>query len=145
MITDRKSLTSGHLARQAGVNLETVRFYERRAMLPKPPRTASGYRLFPPESIKRIRFIRRAQRLGFTLSEIRELLALSKSPVKNCGAVRARAAEKVSEIERKIAALNAMKQALHEISVACVGRKPSRICPILESLGSDEKICHAKS
>jgi MerR family mercuric resistance operon transcriptional regulator len=73
------ALTSGGLAKQAGVNLETIRFYERKAMLPKPPRTVSGYRLFPPESVQRIRFIRRAQQLGFRLNEIKELLALSRN------------------------------------------------------------------
>jgi MerR family transcriptional regulator, copper efflux regulator len=145
MKMDRKGLTSGGLAKQAGVNLETVRFYERRAMLPKPPRTASGYRVFPPESVQRIRFIRRAQDLGFTLKEIKALLALSNAPVKNCGAVRGRAAQKIAEIEGKIAALTAMKNALEEISFACSGRNRAMVCPILESLGSDEEGCHAAS
>jgi MerR family transcriptional regulator, copper efflux regulator len=144
METDEKGLTSSGLAKQAGVNLETVRFYERKAMLPKPPRTPSGYRRFPPESVQRIRFIRRAQQLGFTLNEIKDLLALSNSPVKNCGAVRSRAAQKIAEIERKIAALRAMKGALKEISVACGGRKRFMMCPILESLGSEEQIYHAE-
>ncbi len=74
-----KSLTIGHLAKEAGVNLETVRYYERRGLLPKPPRSASGYRLFPSDAARRLRFIRRAQELGFSLNEIRELSAADKS------------------------------------------------------------------
>lgn len=137
-----KAMTSGKLAMEAGVNLETVRFYERRAMLPHPPRTTSGYRLFPPETVQRIRFIRRAQTLGFTLKEIKELLALSGSGSTNCGPVRARAEQKIAEIERKIEALTVMKKALEEISANCTGGKRARSCPILECLGSDEEIFH---
>src|SRR5260370_16511544 len=74
-----KSLTIGHLPRQAGVNLETVRYYERRGLLPKPPRSASDYRLFPMDAARRLRFIRRAQELRFSLKEIRELLSLRGS------------------------------------------------------------------
>jgi len=74
-----KSLTISCLAKQAGVNLETVRYYERRGLLPRPPRNASGYRLFPAEAARRLRFIRRAQELGFSLTEIRELLLLPVS------------------------------------------------------------------
>jgi len=71
-----ESLTIGRLAREVGVNLETVRFYELWGLLPKPPRNASGYRLFPAEATRRLRFIRRAQELGFFLAEVRELLSL---------------------------------------------------------------------
>jgi DNA-binding transcriptional MerR regulator len=73
--TKSKSLTIGRLAQQVGINLETVRFYERQGLLPKPPRSTSGYRLFPAEAARRLRFIKRAQELGFSLNEIRELLA----------------------------------------------------------------------
>lgn len=132
------ALTSGKLAKEAGVNLETIRFYERKSMLPRPPRAASGYRLFPREAIQRIRFIRRAQQLGFTLKEIKELLALSGSRRTDCGAVRARAERKIVEIERKIAALNAMKDALTEISAACGGNSRALRCPMLESLCSED-------
>jgi len=139
-----KALTSGKLAKEAGVNLETVRFYERKAILPHPPRTASGYRIFPSEAVQRIRFIRRAQQLGFTLKEITELLALSSNRRKNCGAVRGRAEQKIAEIERKIAALTAMKEALKEISAACTGRARALSCPMLESLCSEKEISDAK-
>jgi len=74
-----RTLTIGRLAREAGVNLETVRYYERRGLLPRPPRSESGYRLFPEDAAGRLRFIRRAQELGFSLAEIRELLSLRVS------------------------------------------------------------------
>jgi DNA-binding transcriptional MerR regulator len=83
-----KSLTIGHLARESGVNLETMRYYERRGLLPKPPRSASGYRLFPSDAARRLRFIRRAQELGFSLKEIRELLSLRVSrTTTTCGRI----------------------------------------------------------
>ena len=75
-----KSLTIGRLAKEVGINLDTVRYYERRGLLPKPPRTASGYRLFPAEAVRRLRFIRRAQEIGFSLRDIRDLLSLRATP-----------------------------------------------------------------
>src|SRR5437016_870017 len=91
-----KSLTIGQLAREAGINLETVRYYERRGLLLKPPRTASGYRIFPEEATKRLRFIRRAQELGFSLEEIRELLALRISQRTTSAEIRRRAEVKIT-------------------------------------------------
>jgi DNA-binding transcriptional MerR regulator len=82
-------LTISHLAREAGINLETVRYYERRGLLPKPPRSPSGYRLFPVEAARRLRFIRRAQELGFSLREIQESLSLRVSLGKTSADVRA--------------------------------------------------------
>ena len=92
-----KSMTIGHLAREAGVNLETVPYYERRGLLPKPPRSASGYRLFPTDAARRLRFIRRAQELGFSLKEIRELLSLRVSRSTTSRDIRARAEAKIAE------------------------------------------------
>lgn len=97
-----KPLTIGRLAKQAGVNLETVRYYERRGLLPRPPRSASGYRLFPAEAARRLRFIRRAQELGFSLKEIRELLSLRVSRTTTSAVIRTRAEAKVADIEAKI-------------------------------------------
>src|SRR5713226_8911199 len=94
-----KSLTIGHLAKQAGVNLETVRYYERRGLLLRPPRSASGYRLFPAEAARRLRFIRRAQELGFSLAEIGELLSLRVSRSTTSGDIRARAEAKIARSE----------------------------------------------
>ena len=95
-------LTTGRLAQETGVNLETVRFYERRGLLPKPPRSASGYRLYPAESVRRLRFVHRAKELGFSLAEIKELLCLRLSPRTSAVAVRKRAEAKIGEIETRI-------------------------------------------
>src|SRR5437879_12487138 len=104
-----QSLTIGHLAKETGVNLETVRYYERRGLLPKPPRSASGYRLFPAEAARRLRFIRRAQELGFSLREIRELLALRVSPREKSTENQAREVAKIAAREAKIKNLENMK------------------------------------
>jgi MerR family mercuric resistance operon transcriptional regulator len=134
-----KSLTIGRLARQVGVNLETVRYYERRGLLPKPPRSASGYRLFPEEAVRRLRFIRRAQELGFSLGEIRELLSLRVASTANSADVRRRAQAKITDIEAKIRSLESMKKTLRELTKACSGCGSVRDCPILESLDAGEK------
>lgn len=121
--------TSGRLAKQSGVNLETIRFYERQKLLPSPPRTAAGYRLFPAESVQRVRFIRRAQLLGFSLKEIKDLLALSAARGASCATVRRRAHEKIAEVEQKIAALQSMHRALHTSPKLAVGAVPRRTAP----------------
>src|SRR5207247_9523121 len=92
------------------VNLETIRYYGRRGLLPKPPRTPSGYRAFDPEDVRRIRFIKQAQALGFSLKEVRELLRLRVDPRRSCGDVRARAEAKLADIEERIRGLRAMKR-----------------------------------
>ena len=96
------ALTIGALARAAEVGVETIRFYERRGLLAEPPRTAAGYRQYPVNTVDRLRFIRRAQRLGFTLSEISELLELRVDEVAACGTVEVRARDKLADIEGKI-------------------------------------------
>jgi len=134
-----ESLTIGRLARAVGVNLETVRYYERRGLLPKPPRSGSGYRLFPIEAKRRLRFIRRAQELGFSLGEIRELLSLRVAPTAKSADVRRRARAKITDIEAKIRSLQSMKKALHELTETCSGCGPVRDCPILESLDAEDR------
>jgi len=129
-----KSLTIGHLAKQSGVNLETVRYYERRGLLLRPPRSASGYRLFPAEAARRLRFIRRAQELGFSLAEIGELLSLRVSRSTTSGDIRARAEVKIADIEGKINSLESMKKTLRKLTRVCDGCAPLVECPILESL-----------
>ncbi len=129
-----KSLTIGRLAREAGVNLETVRYYERRGLLPKPPRSASGYRLFPSVAAQRLRFIRRAQELGFSLKEIRQLLSLRVSRTTTSRDIRARAEAKIVDIEAKIKSLESMKKTLRKVTRVCDGCAPLARCPILESL-----------
>lgn len=136
LIPDMKtnSLTIGRLAREAGVNLETVRYYERRGLLPRPPRSASGYRLFPVEAARRLRFIRHAQELGFSLAEIRDLLSLRVSPTAKRTDVRRRADAKIANIEAKIRSLESMKRTLRNLVNTCHGCGPVAECPILESL-----------
>jgi len=133
-----KALTIGHLAKQAGVNLETVRFYERRGLLPRPPRSAAGYRLFPAEAARRLKFIRRAQELGFSLAEIRELLSLRMSRATTSAAIRARAEAKMADIEAKIKTLESMKKTLRRLTRVCDGCGPVARCPILESLDGED-------
>jgi Hg(II)-responsive transcriptional regulator len=134
-----KALTIGHLAKEAGVNLETVRYYERRGLLPRPPRSPSGYRLFPAESRKRLRFIRRAQELGFSLKEIQELMSLSVSRSSSGRTVRRKAEAKIADIEAKIKSLAAMKRTLRKLTNACAECGPISACPILESLEREDE------
>ena len=133
-----KSLTIGRLAKEGGVNLETVRFYERRGLLPKPPRIASGYRLFPADAARRLRFIRRAQELGFSLKEIRELLSLRVSRTTKSRDIRARTEGKIADIDAKIRSLESMKRTLRKLTNVCEGCVPVAECPILESLDSED-------
>lgn len=132
------SLTIKQTAQRAGVGVETLRFYEREGLVPEPPRTSSGYRQYPPETIRRIRFIKRAQSLGFTLPEVRELLTLTVLPGATAADVRARATQKIADIELKITTLERMKSALQRVTQACHGAGPLETCPILEALTQEE-------
>ena len=138
MGTNRKPLTIGRLAREVGVNLETVRFYERRGLLPRPPRSASGYRLFPVDAKRRLKFIKRAQELGFSLSEIRGLLALRVSRRTTSAEIRKRTEAKISDIEGKIKSLDSMRKSLLKLVRSCGGCAPASECPILESLDRED-------
>lgn len=132
-------LTIGELARRGGVNLETVRYYERKGLLPKPPRNSSGYRAFPEDAVRRILFIKQAQELGFSLKEIGELLALRIASGSTRADVRERAAAKIAGIEEKIGTLRSMKMALERLTATCCGDGAASDCPILESLSSERK------
>jgi MerR family mercuric resistance operon transcriptional regulator len=136
---DMKALTIGRLAKDIGINLETVRYYERRGLLPKPPRSASGYRLFPEDAAKRLKFIRRAKELGFSLREIRELLSLRVAHNASCVAVCRKADAKIADIESKIKSLESMKKTLRKLRSACAGRGPISECSILESLEREKE------
>ncbi len=131
-------ITTSQLAKRGGVNLETIRYYERTGLLPKPPRSRSGYRQFSPESVRRVRFIKRAQELGFSLKEIKELLALRIAPGSTRADVRKRAEAKMADIEEKIAHLHDMKKALVGLIGACCENGPASECPILESLSVEK-------
>jgi MerR family copper efflux transcriptional regulator len=134
-----ESLTTGRLARAVGVNLEAVRYYERRGLLPKPPRSGSGYRLFSAEAQRRLRFIRRAQELGLSLGEIRELLSFRVAPTAKSADVRRRAQAKITDIDAIIRSLQSTKKVLPELTQACSGCGSVRDCPILESLEAEDK------
>lgn len=133
-----KSLTIGQLAKKAQVNVETIRYYERRGLLPEPPRRESGYRQYSESDLARIRFIKRAKELGFSLKEILELLSLRIDPKTTCADVKERAELKISDIEGKIRALQSMKRALTKLAALCRGRGPTSECPILEMLNSKD-------
>ena len=133
-----EGFTIGRLASEVGVNLETVRFYEREGLLEKPPRNRVGYRMYPAASTRRLRFIKRAKDLGFSLNEIRELLALRASPPATCTEIRQFAETKLVEVEGKIRTLESMRESLRNLVNSCPGEVPLSDCPILECLDGDE-------
>ena len=128
-----EKLRTSEVAEQADVNIHTVRYYEKRGLLPEPPRTASGYRTYGPEHVAHIRFIKRAQDLGFTLEEIHELLGLRVVPGAGSD-VRAKTAEKVQEIDGKIRDLQRIRQKLLELSAACEHHGSPEACLVLHAL-----------
>lgn len=130
--------TIGWVAKEAGVNAQTVLYYERRGLLPTPSRSFSGYRLFNNESVRRIRFIKRAQELGFTLKQVKALLALQGEQDASCAEVNKVAACHLEGIEGKIHDLERMREALIPLVNACPGKGPLKACPILDSLEADE-------
>ena len=127
----------GQVARASGVGVETVRYYERERLIAAPPRRASGYRAYPADTVGRIRFIRRAKELGFTLREIGELLRLRVDPSCTCATIRRRAEAKIADVENRIQALEAMRRALVQITRQCEGDGPASECPILDEIGRD--------
>lgn len=130
------SLTIGALAKRAGVGVETVRFYERRGLVRRPARPRAGYRSYPGDAVARIRFIRNAQALGFTLQEIGALLALRVTAGTSCAAVRSRASAKLADVKRRQADLERIRAALGVLVAACPGRGGLTSCTILEALDS---------
>jgi MerR family transcriptional regulator, copper efflux regulator len=129
-------VTIGELARRAGVNVQTVRYYERRGLLPEPLRTPSGYRTYTDATLDRLRFIKRAQELGFTLSEIEELLVLRLDPRTTAAQIKARANAKIEDVDRRIQDLQRLRHALTHLAGRCRGgRGPVGECPLLEAMG----------
>jgi len=127
----------GELADRAGVNLQTVRYYERRGLLPEPARTGSGYREYGEEDVHRLRFIRRAQELGFTLSEIGELLSLRVDPGRSAEDVRRRALEKIQGVRQKIRDLQRIRRALERLVAACEAHGSPEECAIMHAIAGD--------
>jgi len=133
------SLTIGALARRAGVAIDTVRYYEREGLLPEPLRRASGYRSYGEGTVAQLRFIRRAKTLGFTLQEIRELLALSVDRRRGVKAVKQRAQRRLADIEARIAELERVRAGLAELIEACPGHGAPEQCPILRALDGEDR------
>lgn len=131
--------TIGAIALQAGIGIDTIRYYERAGLLPEPRRRASGYRDYGPDTVERLRFIRRAKDLGFTLDEIRELLALSNDRERGVESVKRRAETRLGEVERRIRELQRVKRGLRQLIDACPGQGALERCPILRALGGEGK------
>lgn len=127
----------GQLAQRAEVNIDTVRYYEREGLLPKPERLSSGYRIYGEGDVKRLRFVRRAKALGFTLPEIRELLELSHSRDDDMAAMKAAALDKIVDVKARIAELERMRVALEGLVESCPGHGALEQCPILNALSED--------
>lgn len=138
MNTSMPSLTIGAVAKRAGVPIDTIRYYEREGLLPEPLRRASGYRSYNETAVSRLRFIRRAKDLGFTLEEIRDLLALSADRHRGVKAVRQRAEQRLANIDARIAELTRIRQGLEQLIEACPGRGDPDQCPILRALVGEE-------
>jgi Cu(I)-responsive transcriptional regulator len=123
----------GTAAEQAGVNVQTLRYYEKRGLLPRPPRRPSGYREFPDDAVRIVRFIKRAQDLGFTLDEVEELLRLRHERRRDRVRIQAVAEHRIGQIDRKVAELQAMKKAL-SLLIRCCRQGSTLECPIIEAL-----------
>lgn len=126
------------VAALAGVPTATVRYYERRGLIAQAPRTGSGYRTYGSDTATRLRFIKRAQDLGFSLEEIQELLELRVEDPAACAVIEARTREKITEVERKIRELSRMRETLEGLAESCRTHAPTAECPILESLVQED-------
>lgn len=138
MGTSSTALSIGSLAKRVGVNIDTIRYYEREGLLPEPVRRASGYRSYGEGTVAQLRFIRRAKDLGFTLEEIRELLALSSDRRKGVKAVKQRAEQRLAAIEARIVELQRVRDGLAALVDSCPGHGAPEQCPILQALSEPE-------
>jgi len=127
----------GQLSRRTGVPIDTVRYYEKQHLLPPPTRSASGYRHYEADDVLRLTFIRRAKVLGFTLEEIRDLLALNRNDSGDMAGIRAAAADKLADVERRLAELTRVRDGLRTLVDACPGHGALDQCPILSALGGE--------
>ncbi len=132
-----ETLTIGRVASRAGIGIETIRFYERQALVDAPPRSAAGYRQYPENTIQRLRFIRRAKELGFSLKEIKELLILHGDPQSTCSDIKQRAEKKLDDINGRIHDLKKMRDALELLLADCSSDATSAQCPILQALACE--------
>ena len=133
-MVNQSSYTIGQLAKKAQVNVQTIRFYERRGILKPIRREDSGYRKYDGDSLKRLHFIRQAKELGFSLKEIQDLLGLRVRSVETCNRVKSKATEKLNEIQRKIFRLKGLEKTMKQLISDCESRQISDCCPILEKM-----------
>lgn len=138
-----EGLRSGQVAHAAGVNLETLRYYERRGLLVEPPRSPSGYRDYPVSAVRVLRFVKRAQELGFTLADVEVLLSLANGGPRSCDQARALAQSQMAELDRKITDLQRMRAALGELVATCERPRADRSCPLLEAIDADDPLTEA--
>jgi MerR family copper efflux transcriptional regulator len=135
------SLTIGTVAKRVGVAIDTIRYYEREGLLPEPERRASGYRTYGEGAIAQLRFIRRAKDMGFTLEEIRELLALSTDRQRGVKAVKKRVEQRVAAIDTRIGELQRVRDGLVQLVESCPGHGAPEQCPILRALSEEGAAC----
>lgn len=133
---DESGLTRGKLARTTGCNIETIRYYEKTGMLPDPPRTAAGYRVYSKAHVARLRFILRARELGFTIDDIRGLVGLDDGAVPSCADVKERTERHLADVRAKIADLLLIEAVLATTSAKCSGDQVPH-CPVLETLAGE--------
>ena len=135
-------LTIGQVASAADVNVQTIRYYERRGLVPTPRRTAAGYRQYTDDAVARLRFIKHAQELGFSLQEIQELLGLRVRHGDACDTVERKTRKKIEVVQQRIRHLQRMKRTLERLAAACEVRRPTADCPILEVLEDHADVGH---
>ncbi|MBI4064590.1 MAG: heavy metal-responsive transcriptional regulator [Elusimicrobia bacterium] len=133
------TLTIGKVAKEAGVNIQTIRFYERKELLSPDGHRESGYRLYAPDAINRVRFIKNAQELGFSLKEVSGLLRLRISRRVHCASVKKKAGSKLRDVQEKIAGLQALERVLRGLINTCQSQGTTNSCPILKSLEVNRK------
>jgi MerR family mercuric resistance operon transcriptional regulator len=133
-----ESLKIGQVARQTGLGVETIRFYERQGLIDEPPRRESGYREYPADVVVRIQFIKRAKELGFSLKEIRELLDFRMRPDTTCAELKQQVLVKIDDVSRKISDLERIHKALSNLAERCKGEGPKSDCPMLDALGETQ-------
>jgi len=134
MLGAAMALTIGGVAKATGVGIQTLRYYERRGLLSQPERTRAGYRQFPEEEVRRVQFIRRAQGLGFTLEEIRELLSLRVLPGRRCDQVERAARRTRERVQVRLTEMQGIEKALSQLVRACAKGSATDDCPILRAL-----------
>lgn len=143
-LRDLMTLTIGKLAKEVGVNIQTIRYYERRKLLTPTDRKPSGYRVYDSEALKRLRFIKNAQALGFALQEITELLNLRVSSTARCGDVQRKAQAKLDQVKDKIRDLHALDRTLLALIRSCRAGQPTDRCPIVQSFEGERSRNHGK-